>query len=413
MIWPFRRGPATRAVSRTASALPALSTPAAEPGLPPGSGFTPTQPRQGVRSLVGRAAELSRVLQALQDDQAHVVLYSERGRGKTSLVNAVIERLRQGGTVMARTSCQSDSTFDSIMRALVSSLPSSLRVDTLPEPAQPEHVAALPDRLGCRNLVFIVDEFDRVSDPGTAARMADTIKRLSDRGVPLRFVIVGVSENLEQMLVQHQSVQRNIAAVQLPLLRDADVAILLDQAATEAGAAISANVVDRVVTLTRGSPHLAQLMGLRLLQGAAAHGGGAATMDDFDHAVDVLLQEASPHDAGLWTGLTVNGTNAEMVQALRWLATAEQDEWGRLFAPATEDGGVQLGAHRIGPAAWSRIDAADVLRPVPAGSGLFIFRRRSALHYILMLATRLPDRAETKLEVRASAVCLVALRNPA
>ena len=64
--------------------------------LPPRLAFTPTQPKATSRQLTGRQAELRRILQAIGEDRAHVVLYSERGRGKTSLSNMVVESLRPG-----------------------------------------------------------------------------------------------------------------------------------------------------------------------------------------------------------------------------------------------------------------------------------------------------------------------------
>src|SRR5229473_2109553 len=78
------------------------------------------------RRLLGRAPELRRILQALQEDRAHVVLYSERGRGKTSLANLVVESLRRSGSIVARHTCEAGTSFDSLMRGLMHDLPPSL-----------------------------------------------------------------------------------------------------------------------------------------------------------------------------------------------------------------------------------------------------------------------------------------------
>ncbi|MGI4955407.1 MAG: AAA family ATPase [Janthinobacterium lividum] len=405
MIWPFRRRVSAAAPVAPAPVYAGPEQAARTAPRRPGSVFTPTQPRQGARSLTGRSAELTRILQALGDEQAHVVLYSERGRGKTSLANAAVERLRQGGTVVARYSCEADSTFDSIMLGLVRNLPPFLMPGwaeagegceaALPAGAiRPDDVAALPARLDCRDLVFVVDEFDRVTNQSATARMADTIKQISDRSVPLRFLIVGVSENLEQMLGQHLSIQRNIAAVQLPLLQDAEVAEIISAGSTAVGVPVPVDVVARAVLLARGNPHLSQLLGLRLMQATEMRNGAVASAEDFNMAVDTLIREASPADSGLWTGLTANGTDAEMALALRRLATAEQDRWGRIFAPAEPAGGVRLGEHGIEAGLWQRIEVSGILRPVPAGSGLWVFRQRSLMHYILMLATRMLGNAD-------------------
>ena len=71
----------------------------------PNEVFTPTRPRAGRKTLVGRQVELGRILDGLLDDNAHVVLYSERGRGKTSLSNLTMEQLRRRGVIVARCAC--------------------------------------------------------------------------------------------------------------------------------------------------------------------------------------------------------------------------------------------------------------------------------------------------------------------
>jgi tRNA(Met) C34 N-acetyltransferase TmcA len=91
-----------------------------------GAAFTPTQPKAGRRYLVGRAREQARIVQALLEDRAHVVLYSERGRGKTSLANWVIETLRRSGVMVGRYTCDATTTYDELARGAVRDLPASL-----------------------------------------------------------------------------------------------------------------------------------------------------------------------------------------------------------------------------------------------------------------------------------------------
>ncbi len=202
--------------------------------------FTPTKPKPGGRQVTGRQAELRRLLQAMGEDRAHVVLYSERGRGKTSLSNMVVEALRQSGLIVARHTCDADSDFDSLVRGLMRDLPSSLLASAAEtgsgdgcEPAlparalRPSDILGLPARLTCRGLVCLVDEFDRVQDRRTRTQLADAIKQLSDRDVPLLFLVVGVSENLDEILGQHPSIQRTVFGLHLPLFTDRDVAQLI------------------------------------------------------------------------------------------------------------------------------------------------------------------------------------------
>ena len=208
--------------------------------------LTPTRPIPSGRALVGRQRETARILRAFTEEHVHVVLYSERGRGKTSLVNALVETLRARGYIVARHTCEMASTYDSIMRGLTRDMPRGLlavsvpREHEFPEEAsegcsaalpsgvlRPNDILALPSRLNCPNLICIIDEFDRIVDAETRTQLANTIKQLSDRDAALSFMIVGVSDNLDQILGQHPSIQRALVAVHLPLLTTDEVTPLV------------------------------------------------------------------------------------------------------------------------------------------------------------------------------------------
>ena len=180
--------------------------------------FTPTHPLRSARRLAGRRTQLARVLRAVLDESAHVVMYAERGRGKTSLINLVSEALRALSFMVGSYSCAAEDEFDAILRGLLRSLPRSLLAvpvqqgeerllgceAALPDGRlQPHDVLGLAGRFTGRRMVLVVDEFDRIGDVATRTRLADTIKLLSDRAAPILFIIVGVSDNLEELLGRH------------------------------------------------------------------------------------------------------------------------------------------------------------------------------------------------------------------
>jgi hypothetical protein len=376
--------------------------------LSPSRAFTPTQPKLGRRQIVGRGPELARILQALGEDRAHVVLYAERGRGKTSLTNTVVETLRRGEVVVARHTCDADSTFDSILRGLMRDLPASLRAvaigaaegegceQVLPDrPLRPGDMVALPQRLATRSLVCVIDEFDRVEDEATRTRIADAIKQLSDRDADLLLLIVGVSDNLDQILGQHPSIQRNVVGVHLPLFTDQDVSLLVAKGARESGFRFPDEIVSGIIVLARGMPYMAQLLALRLVQCAAARDATLVSAADLAATIAGLLTDASPRVLVLYSDLTAHGQDSEMVTALRRIATAPQDPWGRLQVSEGEQGQVRIAGQPVPQGCWARLQAAHVLHPYGAGSGLFVFAERSLMHHVLLLAAQVDDPADT------------------
>lgn len=361
--------------------------------------FTPTQPKRGRRFMTGRHNELSRILQALWEEQAHVVLYTDRGRGKTSLANLVVELLRQGSVIVARHTCESGSTFDSIMRGLVRDLPHALLAvpgsgnlsgceEALPQgELRPRDIVGLPSRLTCRRLVCVIDEFDRVEDAGTRTRLADTIKQLSDAAVPMAFLVVGVSENLEAILGQHPSIQRNLVAVPLPFLSDAEIVRLIEHGMEEAGFTVEPGVTGQVTGVARGSPYMAQLAGLRLVQAAKRRGATSVIAADFDNAVLQLLDEAPLPVLGAYAGLTGSGTDAKLIRAVHALAALEQDVWGRIAVLPSFRDGVMAGTELIGPDTWEHLLQTGFVRPAPGHAYRHTFADRGLMHHVLLLSS--------------------------
>ncbi len=366
----------------------------------PNEVFTPTRPRAGRRTLVGRDVELARILDGILDDQAHVVLYSERGRGKTSLSNLAIERLRRRGAIVARCACEAETTFDTMIRTLVRDLPRSILAQgeagpddegceaiLPPRTIRPADVAAIPEALTADLTVFVVDEFDRVSDVETRTRLADTIKLLSDRGLRLTFMVVGVSDTLEQIIGQHPSIQRNIVGVHLPLLRDDEIADMLTKGGRQAGIAFTPESTRVVQGVARGMPYMAQLLGLRIAQSALRHADEDETpVRDADvlGAVERLLDEATSTVTNTYAALAAE---PRLTQVLTRLAAAEQDQWGRMPVHRMADQ-VVIGGCRLTQAQFARLIDAGVLAQPDGPAGPAQFRDRVLIYHVLLLAAR-------------------------
>lgn len=413
--WPPGRRPGT---TPSRPSPPASAAPAYPPfAYPPGTdtdatdavdsrrfklrkAFTPTHPLRSARRLAGRGPQLARVLRAVLDESAHVVVYAERGRGKTSLTNLVSEALRSLGFMVASYTCAADDDFDAILRGLLRSLPRSLLV----VPAQhgeersvgceaavpggrlqPYDALGLVGRLTGRRLVMVVDEFDRVSDVATRTRLADTVKLLSDRAAPVLFMVVGVSENLEELLGRHPSIQRNIVGVPLPLLKDAEIRTLLEKGAQDAGLVFPPLARDAIAAFARGVPYIAQLLALHAGYSVLGRDGQEVAGADLEAALAMAVAEADPRIARLYETLTDGGRDATMAAFLRALAGGTQDAFGRFVLEAAGAGQVCV-AGRVAPAElWRRlVEAGAVRRCGDRGPHLFTMSEATFANYVLM-----------------------------
>ncbi len=361
--------------------------------------FTPTRPQRSARRFVGRAEQFDRIMRALEDERAHVVLYAERGHGKTSLANLVAAEARHAGHMVARVTCSAESDYDAIIRGLARDIPVPLLAVPLvddpelegcetalpPKRLQPRDVVTLPQRLTGARLILIVDEFDRVLDEETRTRLADTIKQASDACAPLSFVIVGVSDSLEHLLGRHPSIQRNVVGVPLPLLAEAQIEDIIARGAAEAALSFPADARSCIAGLARGVPYVAHVLALRTCQAALERDASVVGGRDLRDAIACAVRETDPRVIGIYETVTAGGRDSEMTQLLRTIAGGRQNAFGQFLARPIPGDGVRVAGGVAHRALWTRLLHAGVIRPcVRAEADLFTFGEAMFGHYVLL-----------------------------
>jgi hypothetical protein len=345
--------------------------------------------------VIGRQREIDIILESLLEDKAHVVLYSERGRGKTSLSNVIVDLLKRKGLIVVRYQCEASTTFDSFIRGLVRRIPESLLVSPLrPDrlegceaalpalPLRPDDVVGLLSRLRLSSLICVIDELDRIVDPDTRTMLADTIKQLSDRSIPLLFMLIGVSDSLEQLLGQHPSIQRALAALPLPLLSDQEISNIVEKGAREAGLIFPSELISAIVKVSRGMPYLAHVLGLRVAQAAARRSTNVVTPVDLASALERLVRHAPADVLRHYDDLTANGQDEETGLALRVIATCPQDLWGLIRVIEIAGEKVLLGGQRISWEAWSKLCEHGVVRRYSGDPGSVVVAQRPLVQHV-------------------------------
>ncbi len=192
--------------------------------------FTPGSPINKLSLFRGRIAQISFALQAINQSGCHPVIYGERGVGKTSLASVLQETLNNARIVnlmFSHVNCDAQDTFDSLWQKIFKSLtvtesgqvteatrPKSLDLpqtlaEWVGEKMTPDQVLRT-SQLTKSHLIVIIDEFDQLKDKADVMQlMANTIKAASDQHVPLTIVLVGVADNINELMAQHESRDRN------------------------------------------------------------------------------------------------------------------------------------------------------------------------------------------------------------
>ena len=240
--------------------------------------FTPSQPVSDRKRFAGRSDVLSSVIRAIEEQRLHVIVYGERGLGKTSLMHVLTQAAREARYLVVYVSCGADSSFDEVFRTVAAHIPmlfhstvgptspevekgKTLAELLTPTPISPRAASDILAKVVGTRVVVVLDEFDRAHSKEFRQNMAELIKNLSDRLVRVQLVIAGVAGNLTELLEHIPSIQRNIFALQIPWMPPTEIRALIRNGGQMCGLSFDEASEGAIVSTAHGSPYLATLLG--------------------------------------------------------------------------------------------------------------------------------------------------------
>lgn len=270
--------------------------------------FTPSQPVADVRRLAGRTALIRRVIRSIEDQDLHVVLYGDRGIGKTSVLKVIQGLATRANYLVHYVSCGHSASFSEVFRSLASRIP--LLYDSTVDPTEGdrENSRSLADHLpegdfsvsqltevlnrieGAR-ILLILDEFDRSDIDGFRRPIGELIKNLSDRSIRVQLLIGGVAGSLSELVAHVPSIRRNIAGIGVPNLIASEVDEMVDIAEASGNVRFDALARERLAEVSAGLPYLVGLIGQHAIFEAADAGDDWIARAHIDRAVGVGCEE--------------------------------------------------------------------------------------------------------------------------
>ncbi|HEJ3555934.1 TPA: ATP-binding protein [Pseudomonas aeruginosa] len=314
--------------------------------------FTPTTPVDESSLFSGRQQQLGRVVEAVAQKGQHVVIYGERGVGKTSLSNVLGQFLSgQSSVVIApRATADSGDSFSSLWRKVFSEITITNNKQTIGFTADklfsqqtlsdqiqgeitPDVVRRILSQVGTQSLLIpIVDEFDRLDISVTTA-IADTVKMLSDHAVPATIVLVGVADSVDQLIKEHASVERALVQVPMPRMSGQEIRGIIVNGLARLGMTATEDALEHVVLLSQGLPHYTHLLGLNGTLNAVEEDSTEVTAQHIEKAVIKSVETTQSSIRSAYSKAT-SSNRAENLYGHVLLACAmtEPDELG-FFAP--------------------------------------------------------------------------------
>lgn len=239
--------------------------------------FTPSQPVQEPKMFAGRSGILRTLIRSIEDLRLHVVIYGDRGFGKTSLLHLLTLLAREAHYHVAYHSCSERGNFTDTFRAIASEVPLLYDARFGPNDEETEGGATLArllpegdfsvsqlsevfSHLSNTRLLVVLDEFDRSPTGEFRQSVAEFIKNVSDRSLRVQLIIAGVAGNLAELVEHIPSIRRNILGLQIPPMTPEEVREVIAIGEGISGLKFRDDASERIVKLANGSPYLASLL---------------------------------------------------------------------------------------------------------------------------------------------------------
>ena len=308
-----------------------------------GVAFTPGAPINSRDLFAGRRGELKRVINTIFRRGQHVVLFGERGVGKTSLAQTLFDFLVLAGKSnyqVARVNCSEGMTYEDMWKSIFRGFvvidgDTTLSLDdVLPSNPNPEHVRETFQLLDGPNIV-IVDEFDRLEDEEIERLMADTIKTLSDNSIDVTLIIVGVADSVDQLIGEHQSIDRAIVQTAMPRMSKAELLEIVDNGIHRCeGLTVLPEARERFADFAHGLPTYTHLLAREAATAAVEARRTVIVMDDLDAAIKEAVNSQMSTNLTNYNKAVTTAKGLYFKPVLLACALAEKDEKGYFYANA-------------------------------------------------------------------------------
>ncbi|MGD0405682.1 MAG: hypothetical protein ABSB10_03430 [Candidatus Bathyarchaeia archaeon] len=179
--------------------------------------------------------------------------------------------------------------------------------------------AEIVDSANTDNMVVVIDEFERVSSKIGIASIIKTCPHV-------KFILVGISEDLRLLISDHESVSRHFAegTIKLnPMTVEMLIEILKRAEAKIKEIKFEEQVIAKIVELANGYPHWVHLMGKLSCIDVVEHDGKTVQMENFQRALEKIAQREIIHEDN-YMKATLGSKDKEKM--LRILASDKEDK---------------------------------------------------------------------------------------
>jgi Cdc6-like AAA superfamily ATPase len=308
--------------------------------------FTPSTPIGIADLFAGRLPQIRRVIDTVAERGRHVIVYGEPGVGKTSLAQVIqhVIPYEPGKIRYIRKSAFSSDTYSSIWMSVFKDI--HVWAD-LGEGEKKYSIAEFykdgvtPGDVVRELSVFaesdvpiiVIDEYNLVKDKDSSRQMAETIKAVSDDGLNVTIVIVGISDTVENLINGHGSIERCSEEVLMPRMDSHEMQVLIESRVSKLGMKIAGDAKWKIINLSKGLPSFGHALGRGAVLSAIDTRKMQIAESNVNYAIDDWIGGSqntlkSDYEAAVRS----NQERARFRQILTACALAQTDESGYFTA---------------------------------------------------------------------------------
>ncbi len=310
--------------------------------------FTPSAPVAIAELFAGRQKQMGQIIDAIGERGRHAILYGERGVGKSSLSQIIPFLLPHGTSIVRHLRVQAfpGDSFSTVARRIFHSIhfdadygegkksynvaefyPNDITIDDFLSEMLVFKENELP--------IIVIDEFNEIDDEKTSVLVSNIMKALSDSISKVTIVVVGVADNVGDLIKGHQSIERCTEEIPMPRMAVPERREVLDRRLARLGMSILGDARWKILNLSKGLPAYVHTLGKFAVFSALQDRRLSITENDVDNAINESLQSSQQSLRDIYeAAIHSNNTRAQFRHVLTACALARVDDAG-FFMPAS------------------------------------------------------------------------------
>lgn len=310
--------------------------------------FTPSAPIAIAELFAGRQRQASKIVDAIGERGRHIILYGERGVGKSSVAQITPFFIPKSprSVRFVRVQAFPGDTFSDVAKRIFSQIhfeadygegnkaysvsefyPGEVTIDHFLAEMHTFREVEIP--------IIVVDEFNEIDDQITPVILANIIKALSDSGANVTIMVVGVADSVSELFRRHQSIERCTEQIMMPRMNLDERRDILDRRLSNLGMTMTTPAKQEIISLSKGLPSYVHSLGKHAVFSALERLSLHITEDDVEVAIGEVIQSTQQTLKDAYEEATrSNNARALFKQALTACALARVDEGG-YFVPAS------------------------------------------------------------------------------